>query len=195
MRARRAQQSINAPSCHLKKYNAACAKINRRTLCAMDKVMYETRTTPRTTRTNPKTTRTTPTLERRHAAEQSRLHMYVCMHVCMYVCLHVCVYVCMDVRMCECTYVCVCMNVCGLPSWAQTKKAMSSNDTKGSPLAVHEHMQHVCVYVDMYVCMYVCTKHCMTEQKAEWSQAVPTEMLRCTEMPRVVTGGAQTTEN
>ena len=74
----------------------------------------------------------------------------------MYVCLHVCVYVCMDVRMCECTYVCVCMNVCGLPSWAQTKKALSSNDTKGSPLAVHEHMQHVCVYVDMYVCMYVC---------------------------------------
>ena len=38
MRARRAQQSINAPSCHLKKYNAACAKINRRILCAMDKV-------------------------------------------------------------------------------------------------------------------------------------------------------------
>ena len=38
MRAQRAQQSINTPSCHLKKYNASCAKINGRILCAMDRV-------------------------------------------------------------------------------------------------------------------------------------------------------------
>ena len=38
MRAQRAQQSINAPSCHLKKYNAAFAKINRHIVCAMERV-------------------------------------------------------------------------------------------------------------------------------------------------------------
>ena len=81
---------------------------------------------------------------------------YVCMYACMYVCVFACMRVCMYGCPYVCTYVCVCMNVCGLPSWAQTKKALSSNDTKGSPLAVHEHMQHVCVYVDMDVCMYVC---------------------------------------
>ena len=152
MRARRAQQSINAPSCHLKKYNAACAKINRRTLCAMDKVTRPEQL-PEQPEQIPKRLGQLP-----HWKEDMRPSSrdYICMYVCMYVCVFACMRVCMYGCPYVCTYVCVCMNVCGLPSWAQTKKALSSNDTKGSPLAVHEHMQHVCVYVDMYVCMYVC---------------------------------------
>ena len=42
----RAQQSLNAPLRRMKKYNGACAKIDRRTLCAMDKVTISSKQIP-----------------------------------------------------------------------------------------------------------------------------------------------------